>query len=98
MSQGIDCRGLRLLEGEPSATGFTTTHLAGNQLTGYYGGAMWRASMLGLDDAPPAVDAVIIGPNDPQAMKRLVPECREREVPLIFDPSHPPHMRSDRHV
>ncbi|HEY8803202.1 MAG TPA: PfkB family carbohydrate kinase, partial [Candidatus Dormibacteraeota bacterium] len=63
VARGIDCRGLRLLEGELSATGFTTTDLDDNQLTGYYGGAMWRAAMLGLDDGPPAVDAVIIGPN-----------------------------------
>ena len=85
---GVDCRGLRLLDGEISATGFTTTDLDDNQLTGYYGGAMWRAGMLGLDDAPPGVDAVIIGPNDPGAMKRLVRECRERDVPFVFDPAH----------
>jgi hypothetical protein len=36
-----------------------------NQLTGYYGGAMWKASaMLGLDDGPPDLHAVIVGPND----------------------------------
>src|SRR6202022_3960511 len=63
MARGIDCRGLRLLEGELSATGVTTTYLDGNQLTGYYGGAMLRAAMLGLDDAPPAGADVIIGPN-----------------------------------
>ena len=96
MARGIDCRGLRLLEGELSATGFTTTDLDDNQLTGYYGGAMLRAAMLGLDDAPPAVDAVIIGPNDPGAMKRLVHECREREVRFVFDPAHQlPHMSAD---
>jgi adenosine kinase len=96
MGQGIDCRGLRLLEGELSATGFTTTDLDDNQLTGYYGGAMWRAAMLGLDDAPPSPDAVIIGPNDPGAMKRLVHECREREVRFVFDPAHQlPHMSAD---
>jgi adenosine kinase len=87
-AQGIDCRGLRLLAGEMSATGFTTTDMDANQLTGYYGGAMWRAAMLGLDDGPPDVDAVIIGPNDPAAMKRLVLECRERSVPFVFDPAH----------
>src|SRR5258708_16871948 len=43
--------------------------------------------MLGLDDAPPA-EAVIIGPNDPGAMKRLVHECRERGVRFVFDPAH----------
>jgi adenosine kinase len=87
-AQGVDCRGLRLLEGEMSATGFTTTDMDDNQLTGYYGGAMWRAASLGLDDGPPNVGAVIIGPNDPGAMKRLVTECRDRSVPFVFDPAH----------
>ena len=85
---GVDCTGLRLLDDAISATGFTTTDMDANQLTGYYGGAMWRAGMLGLDDGPPGVDAVIIGPNDPGAMKRLVSECRERGVPFVFDPAH----------
>jgi adenosine kinase len=98
VARGIDCRGLRLLEGELSATGFTTTDLDANQLTGYYGGAMWRAAMLGLDDAPPDVEAVIIGPNDPGAMKRLVHECRERGVRFVFDPAHQLPMMSAEDV
>jgi len=93
VAQGVDCRGLRLLDGEMSATGFTTTDMDDNQLTGYYGGAMRRAAMLGLDDGPAEPQAVIIGPNDPGAMKRLVGECRARGVPFIFDPAHQmPHM------
>lgn len=93
VGQGVDCRGLRLLEGELSATGFTTTDMDDNQLTGYYGGAMWRAGMLGLSDGPAGVDAVIIGPNAPEAMKRLVAECRDGNVRFIFDPAHQlPHM------
>jgi adenosine kinase len=87
-ARGIDCRGLRLLPGELSATGFTTTDMDDNQLTGYYGGAMWKAAVLGLDDGPPGPDAVIVGPNDPAAMKRLVSECRDRKVPFVFDPAH----------
>jgi adenosine kinase len=98
VARGIDCRGLRLLEGELSATGFTTTDLDANQLTGYYGGAMWRAAMLGLDDAPPDAEAVIIGPNDPGAMKRLVHECRERGVRFVFDPAHQLPMMSAEDV
>jgi adenosine kinase len=95
-ARGIDCRGLRLLEGEISATGFTTTDMDDNQLTGYYGGAMWKAGMLGLDDAPPEHEAVIIGPNDPGAMKRLVHECRERGIRFVFDPAHQlPMMSAD---
>src|SRR5438552_1816318 len=88
-AHGVDCRGLRLLEGELSATGFTTTDMDDNQLTGYYGGAMWRAAMLGLDDGPPNVEAVIVGPNDPGAMKRLVAECRDRGVRFFFVPALP---------
>lgn len=87
-ARGVDCRGLRLLDGELSATGFTTTDLDDNQLTGYYGGAMWRAAMLGLDDGPPDVEAVIVGPNDPGAMKRLVTEARDRRMRFVFDPAH----------
>jgi adenosine kinase len=87
-AHGVDCTGLRLLDDAISATGFTTTDMDANQLTGYYGGAMWQAGMLGLDDGPPGVDAVIVGPNDPAAMKRLVRECRDREVPFVFDPAH----------
>ena len=97
-ARGVDCRGLRLLDGEMSATGFTTTDLDDNQLTGYYGGAMWRAAMLGLDDGPPNPDAVIIGPNDPGAMKRLVAECRDRGVPFVFDPAHQLPMMSGADV
>jgi len=88
VSRGIDCQGLRLLEGEITATGFTTTDMDDNQLTGYYGGAMGRAAMLGLDDASPGAEALIVGPNDPAAMIRLVRECRERAMRFVFDPAH----------
>jgi adenosine kinase len=88
VSRGIDCQGLRLLEGEITATGFTTTDMDDNQLTGYYGGAMGRAGMLGVDDASPGAKALIVGPNDPTAMIRLVRECRERAMRFVFDPAH----------
>ncbi len=88
VARGVDCQGLRLLDGEITATGFTTTDLDANQLTGYYGGAMGRASTLGVDDAPAGAEAFIIGPNDPAAMVRLVKECREKHLPFVFDPAH----------
>src|ERR671939_1410311 len=49
-SVGIDCRGLRVLPDEQTATGFTTVDVDDNQITGYYGGAMLKAGQLGLDD------------------------------------------------
>jgi adenosine kinase len=93
---GIDCRGLHVLAGEHTATGFTTTDLDDNQITGYYGGAMLHADRLGLADTVPQPEAVIIGPNVPQAMLRLVRECREEGARWIFDPSHQlPHLDGD---
>jgi len=93
---GVDCRGLRLLDDEISATGFTTTDLDDNQITGYYGGAMNRAGSLGLEDTVSEPEAVIIGPNAPEEMRRLVRECREGGVPWVFDPAHQlPHLSGD---
>ena len=90
---GIDCRGLRILPEEQTATGFTTTDLNDNQITGYYGGAMNRAGQLGLADTVPAPEAVIVGPNAPDAMFRLVRECRDQGVRWVWDPAHQlPHM------
>jgi sugar/nucleoside kinase (ribokinase family) len=84
------------MEGQMTATGFTTTDMDDNQITGYYGGAMLRAADLGLDDAPPEMEAVVIGPNAPEAMMRLSGECRERGVKFVFDPAHQlPHLSGD---
>jgi len=93
---GIDCRGLRLLPDVLTATGFTTTDLTGNQITGYYGGAMLQAGMLGLADTVPEPEAVIVGPNAPDAMFRLIGECREAGLRWVFDPAHQlPHMTGE---
>ena len=93
---GVDCRGLRLFDDEISATGFTTTDLDDNQITGYYGGAMNLAGSLGLDDTVADPEAVIVGPNAPGAMSRLVHECRDRGVRWVFDPAHQlPHLSGE---
>ena len=84
---GVDCRGLRILADEITATGFTTTDVDDNQLTGYYGGAMAKAPMLGLDDTVSDPAAVIVGPNEPDAMRRLAREGHERGVRVVYDPA-----------
>lgn len=95
-SLGVDCRGLRLLSDEYTATGFTTTDMDDNNIWGYYGGAMLRAGMLGLIDAVPDPEAVIVGPNAPDAMFRLIHECRDAGVRWVFDPAHQlPHMTAE---
>jgi adenosine kinase len=95
-SLGIECSGLKLLEGETTATGFTTTDLDDNQITGYYGGAMNRAGEVGLADTETRPAAVIVGPNGPAGMTRLVRECRDSGIPFVFDPAHQlPHMSKE---
>jgi adenosine kinase len=93
---GIDCRGLRLLPDEYTATGYTTTDMDDNNIWGYYGGAMLKAGILGLADSVPDPQAVIVGPNAPDAMFRLVRESREAGVRWVFDPAHQlPHMTGE---
>jgi adenosine kinase len=93
---GVECSGLKLLPGETTATGFTTTDLDDNQITGYYGGAMNRAGEVGLADTEAKPAAVIVGPNGPAGMKRLVHECREAGIPFVYDPAHQlPHMSKE---
>src|SRR3989442_3184724 len=69
-ARGVDCRGLRLLDGEMSATGFTTTDMDDNQLTGYYGGAMWETAELRLGGGAPRVAGGGIRAHAPRAPKR----------------------------
>jgi adenosine kinase len=93
---GIDCRGLHLIADEYTATGFTTTDMDNNNIWGFYGGAMLRAGALGLADTVQDPEAVIIGPNAPDAMFRLVRECRKSKTPWVFDPAHQlPHMTAE---
>ncbi|HEX6547538.1 MAG TPA: carbohydrate kinase family protein [Candidatus Dormibacteraeota bacterium] len=95
-AHGIDCRGLRELEGEYTAAGFATTDLDDNQIWGYHGGAMFRADEVGLDDTIAGAEALIVGPNAPAAMSRLVSEARERGVRWVYDPAHQlPHSSKD---
>src|SRR2546428_11013503 len=63
---GVDCRGLRLMDDEISATGFTTTDLDDNQITGYYGGGAERSGSLGLDDTGADPEAGIVGAEPPR--------------------------------
>jgi adenosine kinase len=94
--RGIDCRGVRVLPDELTATGFSTVDLDHNGIWGYYGGAMTKAGQLGLADTVPDPEAVIVGPNAPDAMFRLVRECRDAGVRWVFDPAHQlPHMSAE---
>ena len=86
--EGIDVSGLRLHDDLFTASFFVSTDLDQNQIASFYLGAMGRAG----DEPvfagdPSAVAAVMVSPNDPGAMNRYARECRQADVPFLYDPS-----------
>lgn len=87
-SKGVDTSGVRTIQGEYTASFFANTDRANSQIASFYPGAMANAgdlSLLELTGGRP--DLVVISPNDPQAMRRYVPECQQLGIPYIYDPS-----------
>ncbi|MCK4725340.1 MAG: carbohydrate kinase family protein [Anaerolineales bacterium] len=84
---GVDTSGIRLIEGEFTASFFANTDLSNAQIASFYPGAMAAAADLSLEDLDGKPDLVLISPNDPRAMVRYVKECKELEIPYIYDPS-----------
>src|SRR3989440_9592961 len=82
--RGVDCTGLRLMDGEITATGFTTTDMDDNQITGYYGGAMLRAGALGLDDAPRVMEWGGISADETLSAMRRRRGTRPRDAQSVF--------------
>jgi adenosine kinase len=84
---GVDTSQLCICEDCFTASFFVSTDLDQNQIASFYTGAMARACDLSLHALPEKPDIVIISPNDPAAMAKYASECRELDVPYIYDPS-----------
>jgi len=85
---GVDTSTVRQIDDVFTASFFANTDLDNNQIASFYAGAMTHARDYSLADAYDGdPDLVIISPNDPQAMLNLADECRERNIPFIYDPS-----------
>jgi len=87
-SVGIDTSGVRVIEGEFTASFFVNTDRSNAQIASFYPGAMAYAAQMSLyelQNNPP--DLVVISPNDPKAMIQFVTECRELELTYFYDPS-----------
>lgn len=84
---GIDTSGSRIFEDLYTASFFVSTDRSNNQIASFYTGAMARARELSLKDTVGSnVDLVVISPNDPQAMRNYVSECRALSIPYLYDP------------
>lgn len=87
-SYGVDTSEIHLINGEFTASFFANTDLSNAQIASFYPGAMAAAADLSLLDLKGArPDLVLISPNDPRAMVRYVMECKQLDIPYIYDPS-----------
>lgn len=86
-NNGVDCSTVIQLDDVFTASFFSNTDVENSQLAFFYGGAMNRGRNYRIadviDDKP---DLVVISPNDPVAMVSLCDECRERDLPFMYDP------------
>jgi len=86
--RGVDTRGARVVPGVYSASFFVNTDRANAQIASFYPGAMAYAAELSLTElAENRPDIVMISPNDPEAMRQYVRECRAMGLAYIYDPS-----------
>jgi adenosine kinase len=85
--QGVDTQHIMIAQDEMTATCFITTDMKHNQITGFYTGAMTRASELSVKESLGGAEYVIVSPDDPEAMKRHCREAKDAGCVLIYDPS-----------
>jgi len=87
---GVDTSGVAVSEMAHTARFVCTTDTEQNQIASFYPGAMAEARNIELkpiEDERGAIEMVLIGANDPEAMLRHTAECLERGYPFAADPS-----------
>ncbi len=86
----VDMGHVRVSERLHTARFLCTTDADNNQIASFYAGAMNEARHIDLASilrSEPAVEIVLICPDDPEAMLRHTRACRDRDVPFAADPS-----------
>lgn len=86
--QGVDTLNIKVVPGKYTASYFCTTDKVNAQVASFYPGAMANATELSLYElAGGKPDLVIVSPNEPAAMERTIRECKDLDIPYIYDPS-----------
>ena len=68
----------------PTSSYFVITDSDDNQIGSFYMGAMKYATRLTISGAS---DFVLITPNDPEAMKQYISQCKKRSLLYLYDPA-----------
>ncbi len=85
--QGVNTTSIIEIEGDYCASFFVNTDEVQNQIASFYTGAMAHAKSLTFAEHAADVDLTIVSPNDPDAMRAYVRECKQLNIPYIYDPS-----------
>jgi adenosine kinase len=87
-AHGVDTSGIAEIKNESTASFFVNTDQAHSQIASFYTGAMSKAGTLSFRDLDyRKISITIISPNDPQAMIKYAQECRQLQIPYLYDPS-----------
>lgn len=87
-ANGVDTSAVRQYDDVFTASYFCNIDKAHNQIASFYNGAMARAGELSFHDLNAApIDLAVVSPNDPAAMIRSVRECKELNIPYLYDVS-----------
>lgn len=73
--------------GTPSA--HIITDMENNQITAFYPGASVESWQQSVRDVKEEIACMIVSPNNPATMIKHLIECKELDVPVIFDPGQP---------
>ncbi len=85
--QGVDTSAVIDIADDYCASFFVNTDQDQNQIASFYTGAMAHAKTVHFADHAADTDLAIISPNDPDAMRAYVRECKELGIDYIYDPS-----------
>jgi len=86
-SKGVDTTLMEVIPGEFTASFFATTDQDSAQIASFYPGAMGHSASQSLKILNKKPDLVIVSPSAPDAMMKFPAECRELNIPYLYDPS-----------
>lgn len=83
---GISVDGIRIIDGEFTASAYITTDKADNQITGFNPGAMKFPSGFQFNEAVAGTPIALIAPGNLQDMAAYACACKDRGIAYICDP------------
>lgn len=82
----IETSNIKIVDDISTGSYFVITDKEDNQIGSFFAGAIKYADSLSVLNFPKN-DLVIIAPNDPNAMKKYVKECKENSIKYLYDPA-----------